>query len=268
LVPQGYDAPTGLAATPAGTGVWFIADSSDARTVFHWSDSTHQLTRFALSMSDPDLASGASTPMAVDSTSRVWIGINRTLVAIDPAKAAVATYRLPPMKLVNSSLETLPFAPSGVSLQEFALIESRTVDSSGGVVIGRQFPSALDVFDPTSGRFSEIPLPGGTALAGFENKLIAGPMGEIDTLLDDGSGTARLGMWSASGWSSVEPSCPPLSLLPGTIVGESCIEIRTGGVGTLAATARRVAGGWVARSPQITFGTWLGQRRLGCRYRS
>jgi len=254
-VPNGYNAPTGLAVDPSGTGVWFFADSTTARTVFHWTASSGKLTDYSLSLSNPDLAAGAITPIVVDAQGRAWVGINHTLAMVDPATNSVQTYPLPAVTLAGPPLVLLPPTPPGVSPEQFAVVDSLAVGANGSIVIGRQFANELQVFSPGDGTFSSITLPVNAVLAGTGQNLGATPNGEVVAILYVGSSSAEVALESGGAWYTVSSTCEPLSLTVGaalTLAGPDCVadsHISSSGVtGTLSP----LPSAWTALVSHIT----------------
>jgi hypothetical protein len=215
-LPAGYSEPTGIVSDNAG-GLWFFAIGQvSGYTLFHWQTSTESLSSYAIDDSDSTGAPGEWTPLLVDNAGNVWIGIHSTLVEFDPSTGTMNSTDLPPVSVgpPGSGLPSLPPTPgssdSSTGTDPNATIDSLVPSSTGGIVVGRQFATELQVVDPKTLTVGTIPLPTATALAGLgEGDISSSPSsGVLVAALYAASGAHELGQLVQGSWNVSSTPCP------------------------------------------------------------
>jgi streptogramin lyase len=165
-LPSGYQTPSGIAAT--GSALWLFANGGTPQaplnTAFEWSNG--QLQSYQLDSSNPALQAASDTPIVVDPSGTAWIGVNRTLVSVNPTSGAIDSFTLPDVTMTSSGTG-LPVPPSTTSAEIYTDIDAIALGANGDIVIGRMYAAELQLLDPASGGISVIPLPSGTELAGL-----------------------------------------------------------------------------------------------------
>lgn len=221
-LPAGYDQPTGLVSDGAG-GLWFFASGQvngvAETTLFHWNNGTGSLSSYPIDASSGSLAPGLWTPLLVDNAGNVWIGMHSTLVEVDPSTGATQFTDLPAVTVgaPGSGLPSLPPIPgssdTSTGTDTNATIDSLAVSSTGGVVVGRQFATELQVVDPNTLTVGTIPLPAGTALAGLGEGDISSSSssGVLAAALYAPSGVHELGQLVQGSWNVSSTPCPTTS---------------------------------------------------------
>jgi hypothetical protein len=192
--------------------------------------------------SDPALVVTASTPMTVDGSGDVWIGINRVVLEYTPTTQNWQRFDLPDVALVSSSIARPPVM-TGASPYSFEEVDSLVAPTDGSIVVGRLFASVLQVISP-SGLISSAPLPPNTVLPGDgPTDLAALANGGVAAVLyTSGSdvGTWSLGVTDQSGAWTEASGCSVHGVSGGADMllgfGPSCLErAPEGGTGSIVA---------------------------------
>lgn len=206
-VPTGYSNPSGL-ATAASSVVWYFAESATQDTLFRFDQATGNVSRIQIPPT-PALRSGLFTPMALDGTTAVWIGINSTLVEVNQTTGRVTLIDLPPIPLLPPTVAQPPSAPAGEQSTAYEGIESLSIEPNGTVVVGRLFASALQTYSPITNEFGQILLPGGSMLVTAQQDLSTSSTGLLSTLLwtTRSSGSGVLAQWDGTAWKMSATSC-------------------------------------------------------------
>lgn len=208
-LPQGYQTISGIAADAATKSLWVVAQGiragSPVETVFRYSMTSYSLlSSYAIDVANPALDAGGLTPLLVDRTSNVWIGINSTMVEVT-SFGAIRTFTLPPVSLPTGSRLPLP-PPSPAGRTSFEGIESLAMTSQGRIVVGRRFGTAIDIINPATGNIVSVALPLGTELSQEPGSLAGGGAGPVIAALYSAARRTELGEFSGATWN-VSPQC-------------------------------------------------------------
>ena len=215
-VPAGYSRASGLTA-PAGTGnVWYFAESSSQYELFDYSVSSGTVKSYGV----PHLAalrSGVVTPIAIGNNGTVWVGINDSLVGIEPSSGAVSVVPLPTAPLVAQTVEAPPPTVPGLSAVDFEDVDSLAAESNGSLVIGRLYSSVLQTYSPSTGKFGAVELPVDTVLTGNGADLAVAPNGVISVIVwASAPGTIpaeEVAEWNGVQWVVEDVGCSALNLV-------------------------------------------------------
>jgi hypothetical protein len=229
-LPSGYSDPSGMVADSAGN-VWVYAYDASGPALFYWNNTSSSLATYPVPASFGSNES-AVDPMVIDNAGEVWIGDSAQLYRFDISSTSWTSVPLPDAGLVSPTVERTPMIP-GTTPQQFEQVVALSVNTTGQVVVGRMFASALQEVDPATGGVQSIPLPAGTALLGGDSSdVVAGGGGSLSArLYQSGSahqaGRSRLMVRSAHGtWSAIN-SCVSSyvnSSYGNWAVGPNCIE--------------------------------------------
>jgi len=189
--------------------VWLFAQAPNNRRVFYVNAPGRVADSFSIPPAADGQPAGLQTPMAVARNGVVWLGINESLISIDPSDGAVSSKTLPtpPVGAPGSNLPHQSRTTDG----RFAGIDALAVNSSNLVFVGREFATALQVVDPNSLTVDTIDLPPGTAMVGngpgdlassFDTEVVA-------AVLYRSAGVDVLGQLSSGVWTLSDTSCPP-----------------------------------------------------------
>lgn len=151
-VPSGYTVPSSLAASPSGTGVWFIAGSDTDTAIFYVSPLPSEDRTYNLGRTFPI---GEYTAIAVAPDRSVWAGVNMTLVHLYPATGKVTMYDVPSPQ-DNAAAES--YRPP--SVQGAHYITALSVNPVGAVALAISASAQVTLFE--HGVFSAWPLPANT----------------------------------------------------------------------------------------------------------
>lgn len=251
-LPSGYETIAGLYAAPSRSGVWVVASASQSQALFFWSTSTGRLTTYPIDTSNSNLGVGAFAPIVQDASGIVYVGLNRTILRLDPSTGVQSTFTLPPISVgkVGSGLPQYP-GPSG----EFNPIDSLVIDTEGNLVVGRMFATALQVVDPSLSQLTSIALPTGTSLAGIGQSDIAvdsSSGGIAAVLYSVGDGT-QIGQYTGNTWYVNSLGCPTyaVSYSDGKLVasGGNCLSSGLGAAANRAELLKSVYSGALVPNP-------------------
>jgi hypothetical protein len=157
-LPAGFDQPVTLVGDPAGTGVYFFAESQRDARVFRWDG--QKLTSWSVGdpATDTDLQTSAQNSIAAGSVGTIWVGVNSTLIELNTATgkatrttmaaataSAGAEKRRPPELAGYHPITGIAVAPNG----DLAVIRDAAVD--------------VEVRDHATGTFTDIRLSSDTA---------------------------------------------------------------------------------------------------------
>lgn len=154
-IPPGYGRPLTMAPDPSASGVWFVAGSASDVSIFHWNGAVSNLSQYSLGSpaSDPALQIGAEGSITVTLVT-VWVGLRNTLFELDRSTGQITSVAVPP-PIDNSYVESS--RPSAV--QGFHGISSVSASPNGSVAIAMEAARSVVIYDPSSGKFSQLALP-------------------------------------------------------------------------------------------------------------
>ena len=182
-IPTGYATASGAASAPHGKGVYVFAESDKRFTLFYRSEKARADATYNIPHRRSLLA-GYVTPIVVSPSGDVWIGINKSLVRVNPRTRAVRVINLPSVPVVARGVERTP-AKSPQAARAYEDIESMAISVGGDLYVGRLFASRVQVVSSSSGQVTSVALPQDTALAGTGNgsDLARLPDGEMSVAL-------------------------------------------------------------------------------------
>jgi hypothetical protein len=214
-LPDGYAPPTGMAA---GThGVWFIAGGSIQgavhETVFHYDSQTKQLDKFEINTRLAALRAGYLTPMIVGNNGNAWLGINQSLLQIDPYQGIISDIALP--KVSVSSLSSGLPRPPGSSPSSMSSIESLAIGPEGKIYIARDLATSIQIFDPRSRTVTSKDVPADTTISGTGENVLAShdDNATVDVILYAGHGASKIGELTHGAWITQSQTCSPLRII-------------------------------------------------------
>jgi hypothetical protein len=249
-LPTGYETPTAILGT--AEGLWAFAqgiqNGSPAESLFYWSDSSSKLTTYPINTSNiSGLRAGINTPIVLDNSGNVWLGLNSTLVELDPTSGTTSVLPLPDVSTGSSGSGLPNLDPAaqaaGVTPGKLAGVEALANGPGGSIVVGRFGSTELQFVNPTTLAISDAALPNNTVLIGQGVTDLASNSDGTDVAaaLYNGDGTHELGQYVRGGWTVQTTSCAAntVSEVNGQLVvgGPSCVEeTSVGGDATSAAT--------------------------------
>jgi hypothetical protein len=179
--PAGYGLPHDLVADQAGAGVWFPAESAGEVRLFHWDATSGALTSLLL-LSSPTVATtfylgeGSVFAMqgrwAVVGTSTPAAGAAPILLDADTVSGTVQTLSLPDPGTGTMAAGADPHT-----------VQAAAIAADGRVAYALTAESGVGIWNPASGTYSSIPVPGG----GDADDLAFAPDGTL-VMAVDGNG--------------------------------------------------------------------------------
>jgi hypothetical protein len=229
-LPAGYTTPTALTADPSGSGVWFFAagrvDGRPRETLFEWSTRSGRLVAHPIDADDRALQAGGWTPIVVDRRGRAWVGINQTLVIIDPESSRVRTILLPPVT-VGSRKRGLPGLP-GPDPGRHAGIDALALGADGSIDVARDFSTEMQTVNPRTLHVVDVALPPDTVFAGLDADLAGDGGRTLAAVLYKAHGRHELGQYAERSWSVQDKPCAAYAArFSGRVVvvsGPDCVE--------------------------------------------
>jgi hypothetical protein len=209
-VPQlSYSPIQQLVGDPAGAGAWFWDYTKTEDTVFHVSQTGSVQSWPVLTGSDYVGASGSSG-LAVANDGTVWLGINSTLLRLDPSTSQVQTWTIPTAS-DNAAAESF-MPPNMVGMHPVTSIAVNPSDTA--VAIAEENANAVEIFDVTTGNYSSLALPSqgdiavalaysgdGTLAVGLSNISAGGSANQL-LLVSNGSDSTATLPAAGSSWST------------------------------------------------------------------
>jgi hypothetical protein len=153
-VPAGYDPITTIVGDPNGSGLWFWDFTQSQVSIFHETVSQQLSSWPVLSGDAVENAQPGMSGMGVSSSGSVWLGTGDVLVELDPSTGDVKTWAVP-MPRDNPDGEQ----NAGPALQGIHYVQGLAVGPRGEVAIATWDSSSVEIFDPTSGTFTQLPMP-------------------------------------------------------------------------------------------------------------
>ena len=210
--------------------MWLFANGETPQapldTAFEWSNG--QLHSYQLDSSNPALQAGSDTPIVVDATGTAWIGLNRTVVSVDPISGSIDTFTLPDVSVADSG-SGLPVPPPGTPAELFTDIDAMALGANGDVIIGRMYATELQVLDLSTGGISAIPLPDPTELSGTGAGDLTGNGSEVAAALYAGQGEHELGQYVDESWVVSDSDCDASAVSMGSgllaVTGDGCVAV-------------------------------------------
>jgi len=152
-LPVGYDPVSELAGDPDGTGVWFWDVDASAVDLFHV-DGQGALTSWPVLTGASYANERARSGLAVSTSGTVWLGINATLVSLNPLSGAVKAWTIPPP---NDNPDAESYLPS--KLAGTHAVQALATAPNGEVAIAMSNSSSITEFNPSTTQFSVSNLP-------------------------------------------------------------------------------------------------------------
>ncbi|MGH7442426.1 MAG: hypothetical protein ACREKE_07120, partial [bacterium] len=153
VLPRGYGTPYDLVGDPNGTGVWFLAQSVADVALFRLSGPTGTLESWPVG-SSAELELGLNSGLAVGRSGITWVGVGQSLFRVDTTAGSVTQIALPSVP-ESAALAKLPGPPEAQTPGIIAL----AVAPSGSLAIARFGATAIQIYSPSSGTFTTVPLP-------------------------------------------------------------------------------------------------------------
>lgn len=224
-LPHGYNTITGIASSATGHDLWVFAQGPDER-LFHIMLPNRVVKSYSLDPAGGRLHAGLETPVAIASSGTVWVGVNESLLELDQATGEVRTTRLPPVSVgaPDSGLPQLPVPNGGA----YAGIDALTIRSDGSIIVGREFATAIQIFNPATKAVTALPLPPRTALVGLGSTDLAQDAdgSELAAALYAPNGVDELGQYSNGAWT-LSGGCPAYGVViyrsEITVSGSHCV---------------------------------------------
>jgi hypothetical protein len=211
-----------------------VASGANAETIFEWSSSTDSLTSYPIQTTSDDLGIGAFAPITIDDSGSIWIGLNRTLLRLNPQTGAETTLALPPVEVAaaGSGLPEYPGPPG-----QYNAIDSLVLDGAGDIVVSRTFATQLQSVDPSSFAVSDLDVPLGTVLAGYGGADLASDetTNGLAVVLFSASNGNELGQYVNGDWYVGGGGCPAMGVTYSdnelAVSGQDCVTLGSGGSG-------------------------------------
>jgi hypothetical protein len=153
-IPEGFGKPAHLAADPKKAGVWTFAVSPGEARAFFWDAGDHQLRSWLLGDPLADrLMTGIENAIAVADDGTVWIGVNDTLIKLDPGSGLVTRSILPaptaapadPGRPGANAIRAVEPGPEGkVAVARSGAASVQVVDRNGKLIESVRLPAATE----------------------------------------------------------------------------------------------------------------------------
>ena len=152
-LPAGYPSPSNLAVASDGSA-WFWQNAATEATLFHWIP-TEPLASVQLgSPTALGLITGSENAITVDSSGRVRIGANLTLLSYDPTTHVTNQVALPPASSDPSTDQNRP-----PPLRGLEAISSLAADSNGNIAIALSDANSVLIYNASTSTFTSVTLP-------------------------------------------------------------------------------------------------------------
>lgn len=159
-LPAGYGTPEALTANGTRPGVWFLDADATSESVFFMDPTTGHLSQWSFANASDPLSYGIQAGIAVAPSGTVWLGIDKTLVRLDPSTGTLQRIALPTVP-TDASLQGGPGGIGNVPrIFSTHSVTSIAAEADGDVAITTSWSTAILVYDPTTGAFSMDVLPG------------------------------------------------------------------------------------------------------------
>ena len=139
--------------------MWFVDSNDTSQAAFFYDGATGALQKFPFSDQSDYLVYGQDVGMAVAPTGHVWVGIDSTLIGIDPTTGAVQRMAVP--TVTPDSTASALAGTIGAEIAATTDITNVAVDGAGNVNLAFTNSSELMRYNPTSGAFSPLQLASG-----------------------------------------------------------------------------------------------------------
>lgn len=239
-LPSGFITFGGIASDLHG-GIWAFAQGADAdgalnEAALHWNQAGDLLDKVDLVSLGDNIRTGADSPVIVDRTGAVWVGVRHWLVKIVADKPQLVSLPGVSEPSNDSGLQVAPTNAANSDPEEFANVESLALDPDGNVVVGRRLASALQVVNTSSNVVTSINLPVGTQLGGAARDVVGDGSAPVAVSLYGGNKGFLAAQLGHAGWNETA-DCPAMTLS----MGEGSLAV--GGPGCAYDTTAGLAGG-------------------------
>jgi hypothetical protein len=149
-LPASFGTPTFLAGNPSGAGAWVWDSTANSRDALAFVNASGKARFWPVLSGAVNSGQHGFSGFAV-SGHAVWIGINRTLIRLDTGTGRTRTWPIPatrPLTAAGTASGGLP-----------ASVQALAVSPRGMVAVAMSQSSAVQVLDPASGAWRQIPLP-------------------------------------------------------------------------------------------------------------
>lgn len=154
-LPPGYGPIGQLVGDPQANGVWFWDATSTQDTVFDWNRQT--LRSWPVLTGDSFSPARGEGGIAEDADADIWLGVNSTIVELDPTTGDTHTWRVTGLRANPVADSYLP--PPLRAAGEAQAIDALAVSPSGLVAVAVKDTSSVAELNPTTGSVSAIPMP-------------------------------------------------------------------------------------------------------------
>jgi hypothetical protein len=152
-LPAGYPSPSNLAVSSDGS-VWFWQNSATETTLFHWIP-TEPLTSIQLgSPTALGLITGSENAITVDSSGRVWLGANLTLMSYNQTTRVTNQIALPSVPSDSSTDQNRP-----PPLRGLEAISTLAADSNCDIAIALSDGTQVLEYNTNTSAFTGVTLP-------------------------------------------------------------------------------------------------------------
>lgn len=160
-LPSGYGPPLDITTSSSPVGVWFLDSGGGNESVFSWDPTTESLKTYPFADSSDPLPFGDQAGITVDTSGTVWVGIDMTLIRVDPKTGTVKRISIPSVG-TDPSLQGGPGGVGGVPrLYTSHTITQVIAEPNGDIAITISFSTTIFQYDPTSAVFTPTQLPQG-----------------------------------------------------------------------------------------------------------
>jgi hypothetical protein len=159
-LPPNYGPILDIVGDPTGAGSWLMAPTANGQLLTIFSLSTTGSLRSWNAIRGM-LPSGP-TGLTVDNSGNVWLGVNQTLVSLNPTTSTVQTVPIPTPADDPAGEAYRP--PAFVGHHDVAAVASDP--TTGDIAIAMTEAGSVLIYLPTSGQFTSLTLPEATSPTG------------------------------------------------------------------------------------------------------
>jgi hypothetical protein len=152
-IPANYSPIQQLVGDPTSSGAWFWSYSTTQDTIFH--ESTTGVLASWNVLTTNDAAESGTSGLAVSSSGSVWLGINSTLVELDPRSGDVQSWSVPAPSANPAERALTP--PNEAIPSSIMALAVNSTDSEVAVALSGS--SAVVTFEPQTSQFQDVSLP-------------------------------------------------------------------------------------------------------------
>jgi hypothetical protein len=152
-LPSTFGTPIYIAGNPAGSGVWIWDGGPNSRTALYFENGQGRLRAWPVLTGAANGGPRGQSGFAVTGHT-VWMGINRTVIALDGRTGRVRTWAIPATKALP-----LAYQGGGAHGRFPAAVQALGVSPDGAVAVAMTQSSAVEVLDLASHSWRQVYLP-------------------------------------------------------------------------------------------------------------